>query len=247
MIELACHTSRLAQTRVRRTMRFRRTMAGVACCLLFLGNSASADEANIGNVTPQARILARVFTKCIMGEAGYRVKPLLEIPVSEGKEGLGTFFFPDISQECYRKLPSGFSAPIIVMRGAFFEAMFDRAFAKLPETSAPLTGSVHYPVSDANDPIAEAYRKGIVAADCVARRDWATVTSFLSSDPGSPAEKQLLDPLKGDFAQCGLHNIGVEDSQAVQRALLAEAAYRLVTAPRHAASSESTSPGNGHA
>ena len=182
---------------------------------------------NVGTVSRQARLMSMTFAKCAINHAGYRIQPSLEHEVKQEKEGGPSSYFLVISQQCLDDL----TVPMLVMRGSLYNVFFDRKFAGKIEADSLLSApGVAYPVSQSSDAIAHAYRDGIYAADCVARHHPRESVTLLSTEPASDQENSALPPVLRAFAGCVLENADVAGSVAVQRALLAEAMFRLSSA-----------------
>lgn len=122
--------------------------------------------------------------------------------------------------------------PFSLLRGALYEALY-KAQAQpqlVPEAVAPLT--YPYASSDVNEEQRLRHKAKFFLGECVVRADAPQAVALLGTAPATPGEAAAFKPLAAHLSACLPQGVQLSFSRPVLRGIIAEAVYRLSTAPR---------------
>jgi len=115
------------------------------------------------------------------------------------------------------------------MRGALFEAAYDRAFGRSGPTDFKAVPAINYLAPYSAEISSEAANTIALAqfGDCVSRADGSNARKLMATSPESTAELAAISDLAPRFAACIPQGRTISFSRSVARGAIAEGLYRL--------------------
>jgi hypothetical protein len=119
--------------------------------------------------------------------------------------------------------------PYVVMRGALFEATYDRVYGRSGPTDFKAVPTINYLAPYGAELNAEAANAIALArfGDCVSRADATNARKLMVTIPESAAELAAISELAPKFAACIPQGRTISFSRSVARGAIAEGLYRL--------------------
>ncbi len=215
----------------------------LAICLLALtGTAAQAQETGtlLQHKAAQvrdrrspgaARLVLEDFAACLLSRSPGRVSKMLATPL-DTREYRQQFsaLFESINDECLSGGDLGLSTGLL--RGALFQAVYDREFGKKGPTSYASDLDTGYAATFGPNPSPEAISAIAMAqfGECIARADPAGVRQLLIATSASPSEKLAFANVAPRIGACLPQGQQFTLSRASVKGVLAESLYRLSVA-----------------
>lgn len=185
------------------------------------------------------RRVVGAFAECLVNRAGYRLRPLLELPVGAGatvKAWVGL----DPSASCLREanqesddLQLHFKP--YLMRGPVYEELYRKDFGRAAIADIAGVPSVVYPHGPAESSEAQRYRLAMTIGDCVVRAAPEASRALLFTGVTSPAEQSAMAAVVPHMSGCLPAGQTMKFSKVIVRGMIAEPIYRLTVAKRSGA------------
>lgn len=197
--------------------------------LINRGRTAAAQ----GYTANDARSTMLGYAACVYGRSPGRVKTMLSYPMADARyEQMHRNLFRQYS-DCF---DGGEAAQInfsdTSLRGALYEALYRREFARSAPTDFTAIGKIDYGAGYPQ-PIDSRYHTAIALGaygDCVSRRAPADARKLMLATPGLPAEDQIFSSLAPHLGPCLPNGQKLRFSKSVLRGVVAEGLYRLSAA-----------------
>lgn len=185
-----------------------------------------------------ARAAVDRYAACMVQKNGYRVRPLLDQPVGDRREG--ERWLAVLEARCIDESTVGdkyqdsaqmrFSPAII--RGAIFEALLAKDYAAItkPESFEDVTVIRYAAQADQPSSREAAYALAMDIGECSVRKAPALSYALLESDVATKGEMAATKALLPTLGACTPAGVTMEFSLSVIRGMIAEPMYRLTKA-----------------
>lgn len=237
-IVIAAFTAAISAYGSCRRNRQTRRLVSVLCLVTALATSAPVTAQEASKLGPQAAEIEKegvssgddarrtmyAFAACVLHRHRLQALKWLSLPPEDPTLTQKAYSFAD--DECLMNGMMQFSP--MLFRGALYVALYHQEFGSKPLNLAPVPTAV---AAGNGGPAVHAYDMLFQFADCVARRDPSTVRTLILAAPGSPGESNALSSLSPQFPLCLVKDAQFQLNKATLTALLAEALYRLSSAP----------------
>lgn len=191
-----------------------------------------------GENANDARVAVDLYAACLIEKNGYRIRPLLDQPVGDRREG--ERWLSVLKTGCLDKSTVGpkyedavqmrFSP--VVIRGAIFEALLAKDYAAAPKQETfDDVSSISYAAQAKQPSTSEAaYAVAMDIGECSVRKAPALSYALLESDIATKGEMTATKALLPTLGACTPAGVTMEFSLSVIRGMIAEPMYRLTKA-----------------
>lgn len=191
-----------------------------------------------GEGADDARVAVDRYAACMVQKNGYRVRPLLDQPLGDRREG--ERWLDVLKTKCIDKSTVGTKyedgaemrfRPTVI-RGAIFEALLKKDYAAAPkQDSFEEVAAITY-AAQADQPSSReaAYAVTMDIGECSVRKAPALSYALLESGVATKGEMVATKALLPTIGACTQAGITLEFSLSIIRGMIAEPMYRLTKA-----------------